>query len=135
LTAQQLSDDWLLARGHGFDEMEAEALKVLRLTVRQSERGENLDTIWSRERGGSHPPMKANVCKGSIADMTARLRHVGFTSDSGHSSVQVRCPKSASSGHPSYDATRWRTRKVSQNRLVTQANRREERYEDRFIFI
>ena len=36
---------------------------------------------------------------GSLADITARSRHVRFTPDSGHSSVQVGCPKSATSGH------------------------------------
>jgi len=36
---------------------------------------------------------------GSLADITARSRHVRFTPDSGHSSVQVGCPKSARSGH------------------------------------
>jgi hypothetical protein len=39
------------------------------------------------------------ICFGSLADMTARSRHVRFTPDSGHCSVQVRCPKSATSGH------------------------------------
>ena len=37
---------------------------------------------------------------GSLADITARSRHVRFTPESGHSSVQVGCPKSATSGHP-----------------------------------
>ena len=41
---------------------------------------------------------------GSLADITARSRHVRFTPNSGHSSVRVGCPKSAKSGHPS---TRW----------------------------
>jgi hypothetical protein len=36
---------------------------------------------------------------GSLADITARSRHVRFTPDSGHSSVQVGCPKSANNGH------------------------------------
>jgi hypothetical protein len=35
----------------------------------------------------------------SVADMMARSRHVRFTPDSGHSSVQVGCPKSAMSRH------------------------------------
>src|SRR6478609_6542218 len=39
----------------------------------------------------------ANVRLGSLADITARSRHVRFTLDSGHSSVQVGCPKSANS--------------------------------------
>ena len=30
---------------------------------------------------------------GSLADLTSRSRHVRFTPDSGHSSVQVGCPK------------------------------------------
>jgi hypothetical protein len=37
----------------------------------------------------------SNVRLGSLADITARSRHVRFTPDSGHSSVQVGCPKSA----------------------------------------
>ncbi len=37
-------------RLYGLGEMEAEALEVLRLIVRQTERSENLDAIWSRER-------------------------------------------------------------------------------------
>jgi predicted transcriptional regulator len=36
---------------------------------------------------------------GSVADITARLRHVRFTPDSGHSSVKVGCPQSANRGH------------------------------------
>jgi hypothetical protein len=32
---------------------------------------------------------------GSLADITTRSRHVRFTLDNGHSSVQVGCPKSA----------------------------------------
>jgi hypothetical protein len=41
----------------------------------------------------------SNVCYGSLADITTRLRHVRFTPDSGHSSERVGCPKSAISGH------------------------------------
>ena len=44
-------------------------------------------------------PAIVNVGFGSLADITARSRHVRFTPDSGHSSVQVGCPKSARSGH------------------------------------
>ena len=33
------------------------------------------------------------------ADIVERPRHVCFTPNSGHSSVQVGCPKSATSGH------------------------------------
>jgi hypothetical protein len=45
----------------------------------------------------------SDVRFGSLADITARSRHVRFTSDSGHSSVQVGCPKSAITGSfPSY---------------------------------
>jgi hypothetical protein len=40
-----------------------------------------------------------NVRFGSLADITTRSRHVRFTPDNGHSSVQVECPKSATSGH------------------------------------
>jgi hypothetical protein len=39
------------------------------------------------------------VSFGSLADITGRSCHVRFTPDSGHSSVQVGCPKSAISGH------------------------------------
>jgi len=39
---------------------------------------------------------------GSLADITARSRHVRFTPDSGHSSVQVGCPKSAISGQGAF---------------------------------
>jgi len=41
---------------------------------------------------------KSRLFFGSLADITARSRHVCFTPDSGHSSVQVRCPLSAMSG-------------------------------------
>ena len=41
---------------------------------------------------------KPNVRFGSLADITARSRHVRFTPDSGHSSAQVECPKSAMYG-------------------------------------
>ena len=34
----------------------------------------------------------ADVRLGSLADIAARSRHVRFTPDSGHSSVQVGCP-------------------------------------------
>jgi hypothetical protein len=40
----------------------------------------------------------AGVGYGSLADITARPRHVRFTPDSGHSSVQVGCPLGARSG-------------------------------------
>src|SRR4029077_1704179 len=40
-----------------------------------------------------------DVRYGSLADITARSRHVRFTPYSGHSSAQVGCPKSATSGH------------------------------------
>jgi hypothetical protein len=40
-----------------------------------------------------------NVCLGSLADITARLCHVRFTPDNGHSSVRAGCPKSAISRH------------------------------------
>ena len=39
-----------------------------------------------------------NVRFGSLADITARSRHVRFTPNSGHSSVQLECPKSAING-------------------------------------
>ena len=45
------------------------------------------------------PDLPLNVRYGSLADIRARLRHVRFTPDSGHSSVPVGCPKSAKSGH------------------------------------
>jgi hypothetical protein len=44
-----------------------------------------------------HP--KERSAQGSLADITARSCHVRFTSDSRHSSVQLRCPKSAISGY------------------------------------
>ena len=40
-----------------------------------------------------------NVRYGSLADIVQRPRHVCFTPNSGHSSVRVGCPKSATSGH------------------------------------
>jgi hypothetical protein len=36
---------------------------------------------------------------GSLADIVQRPRHVRFTPNSGHSSVQLECPKSAKSRH------------------------------------
>jgi hypothetical protein len=41
----------------------------------------------------------ANVHFGSKTDFDLRSRHVRFTANSGHSSVQLECPKSANSGH------------------------------------
>jgi len=43
---------------------------------------------------------KRNVRFGSLADITVGSRHVRFTPDSGHSSVQVGGPKSAISRRP-----------------------------------
>ena len=40
---------------------------------------------------------------GSLADITARSRHIRFTPDSGHSAVQLECPKSVISGHALFD--------------------------------
>src|SRR5690349_14289942 len=40
-------------------------------------------------------PQQTNVRFGSLADITARLCHVRFTPDNGHSSARVGCPKSA----------------------------------------
>jgi hypothetical protein len=45
----------------------------------------------------------ADVRFGSLADITARSRHVRLTPDSGHSWVQGGCPKSANSGHSAND--------------------------------
>jgi hypothetical protein len=45
-----------------------------------------------------------NVRYGSLADIRARSCHVRFTPDSGHSSVQVGCPKSAINGHKAQSA-------------------------------
>jgi len=59
----------------------------------------NGDTPSSRRNSGRPPTGNfLNVRYGSLADITARLRHVRFTLDSGHSSVQMGCPKSANSG-------------------------------------
>ena len=41
----------------------------------------------------AQPSACHNVRFGSLADITARSRHVRFTPDSGHSSVQVGCPR------------------------------------------
>ena len=60
-------------------------------------------TMWREAAGQSALYMLAgrrpNVRFGSLADITARSRHVRFTFDSGHSSVQVGCPLCAISGH------------------------------------
>jgi hypothetical protein len=48
-----------------------------------------------------------NVRFGSLADIDVSLTDVRFTPDSGHSSVQVECPKSANSSgsrHPAEPA-------------------------------
>jgi hypothetical protein len=42
---------------------------------------------------------RCDVRYGSLADIVQRRRHVRFTPDSGHSSVQVGRPKSAISRH------------------------------------
>jgi hypothetical protein len=47
---------------------------------------------WALENCG------ANVRFGSLADMTPSDRDVRFTPNSGHSSVQLECPKSAMCG-------------------------------------
>jgi hypothetical protein len=44
--------------------------------------------------------LNGNVRYGSLADILTSSRHVRFTPDCGHSSVQVGCPKSAISGRP-----------------------------------
>jgi hypothetical protein len=51
--------------------------------------------VLKRLDGAQRP----NVRLGSLADIVQRQRHVRFTSDSGRSSVQVECPKSANSRH------------------------------------
>ena len=43
---------------------------------------------------------RANVRFGSLADITARSRHVRFTPNSGHSSDELACPFCASNRHP-----------------------------------
>jgi hypothetical protein len=53
----------------------------------------------SAEDHGELENCVANVRFGSLADIMARSRRVRFIPDSGHSSVQARCPKSAISGH------------------------------------
>jgi hypothetical protein len=50
-------------------------------------------------RLGSAVYQVENVRFGSEADILTSPRHVRFTPDSGHSSVQVGCPRSATSGH------------------------------------
>ena len=42
---------------------------------------------------------KPNVRFGSLADITARSRHVRFTPNSGHLSARAGCPLCAISGH------------------------------------
>jgi NAD(P)-dependent dehydrogenase (short-subunit alcohol dehydrogenase family) len=59
---------------------------------------------WSDPLQGTSPAGLADsrvrqVRFGSLDDITAGSRHVRFTPDSGHSSVQVGCSKSAISGH------------------------------------
>jgi hypothetical protein len=44
------------------------------------------------------PKLGWDVRFGSLADIAARSRHVRFTLDSGHLSVQVGRPKSANNG-------------------------------------
>jgi len=56
-----------------------------------------LDMSGSEELFGD--PESIGRRLGSLADITARSRHVRFTPDSGHSSVQVGCPESAKSRH------------------------------------
>jgi hypothetical protein len=46
-------------------------------------------------RGGTDVVLVRDVRYGSLADITARSRHVRFIPHSGHSLVQVGCPKSA----------------------------------------
>ena len=54
-----------------------------------------LGAALTAHREPTRPPVRF----GSLADITARSRHVRFTPDSGHSSAQVGCPLSANSGH------------------------------------
>ena len=68
--------------------------------VRRGEEG-RLDRDQHEERLETHLRLRkhsVNVRFGSLADITTRSRHVRFNPDSGHSLVQVGCPKSAISG-------------------------------------
>jgi hypothetical protein len=61
--------------------------------------GERLFAKHPDPRSKSGLLERRDVRFGSLADMTACSRHVRFTPDSGHSSVQVGCPLSANSRH------------------------------------
>ena len=54
--------------------------------------------------------LTTDVGYGSLADITAHSRHVRFTPDSGHSSVQVGCLLCATSGHCAEADARGRRR-------------------------
>src|SRR6478609_11603618 len=51
-----------------------------------------------RPLGSGFRTVLSHVRFGSLADIRTSPRHVRFTPDSGHSSVQVGCPLSANSG-------------------------------------
>jgi hypothetical protein len=50
--------------------------------------------------------LQPNACFGSIAGIAARSRHVRFTPNSRHSSVQVECPLCATNGHRRWERAR-----------------------------
>ena len=59
-----------------------------------------VEVVWDRVS----PPNRwagalVDVRFGSLADILTIPRHVRFTPNNGHSSVQAGCPKSANSGH------------------------------------
>jgi hypothetical protein len=55
-----------------------------------------------QERRGS--TLREHVLYGSLADVTARSGHVGFTPVADIRQCAVGCPKSANSRHPGYGA-------------------------------
>src|SRR6476659_623831 len=53
-----------------------------------------------RPLGSGFRTVLSHVRFGSLADIGQPIRDVRFTPDSGHSSVQLECPKSVNSRHP-----------------------------------
>jgi hypothetical protein len=71
------------------------------LSPRQKLSRRGYQKVTNQEPPSASSPREASrdVRFGSLADITARSRHVRFTPDSGHSSVQLECPTGANSGH------------------------------------
>ena len=83
--------------------------------------------ILERHRASSPLPLilaeHTDFRFGSLADITARSRHVRFTPDSGHSSLQVGCPLSARSRHKDFNELQAPSQAVSRSSMDLNSRR------------